>query len=79
MHIDFGIRARITARRCVPSGSPATVVAGLTARKAVRSGVLWGYIFGIAIASSEISYVEDLQDRGATRCLGRRPTAPTRR
>ena len=40
----------------VPSGSPATVVAALSARKAVRSGVLWGYIFGIAIASSEISY-----------------------
>ena len=32
------------------------MVAGLTARKAVRSGVIWGYIFGIAIASSAISY-----------------------
>jgi ABC-2 type transport system permease protein len=37
-------------------GSPRTVVAGQTARKAVRSGVIWGYIFGIAIASSAISY-----------------------
>ncbi len=36
--------------------SPRTVVAGLTARKAVRSAVIWGYIFGIAIASSAISY-----------------------
>jgi ABC-2 type transport system permease protein len=36
--------------------SPRTVVADLTARKAVRSGVIWGYIFGIAIASSAISY-----------------------
>ena len=36
--------------------SPRTVVAGQTARKAVRSGVIWGYIFGIAIASSAISY-----------------------
>ncbi len=36
--------------------SPGTVVAGLTARKAVRSGTVWGYIFGIAIASSAISY-----------------------
>ena len=36
--------------------SPRTVVAGLTARKAVRSGVIWGYVFGIAIASSAISY-----------------------
>jgi ABC-2 type transport system permease protein len=36
--------------------SPGTVVARLTARKAVRSGVLWGYIFGVAIASSALSY-----------------------
>ena len=41
-----------------PEGSPATVVAALSARKAVRSGILWGYIFGLAIASSEISYVK---------------------
>jgi len=32
------------------------VVARLTARKAVRSGVLWGYIFGIFVASSALSY-----------------------
>ncbi len=38
------------------SRSPRTVVAGLTARKAIRSGVIWGYIFGVAIASSAISY-----------------------
>jgi ABC-2 type transport system permease protein len=31
-------------------------VASLTTRKAVRSGVIWGYIFGIAVASSAISY-----------------------
>jgi ABC-2 type transport system permease protein len=55
MRIDLGIRARITAP-VRPGGSPATVVAALSARKAARSGVLWGYIFGIAIASSEISY-----------------------
>jgi ABC-2 type transport system permease protein len=36
--------------------SPGTVIARLTARKAVRSGAIWGYIFGIAIASSAISY-----------------------
>lgn len=36
--------------------SPRAVVAGLTARKAVRSGVIWGCIFGISIASSVISY-----------------------
>ena len=37
--------------------SPGTVIAGLTTRKAVRSGVLWGYIFGIVVASSALSYV----------------------
>ena len=38
------------------SRSPRTVVVGQTARKAIRSGVIWGYIFGIAVASSAISY-----------------------
>jgi ABC-2 type transport system permease protein len=32
------------------------VIAWLTARRAVRSGVIWGYIFGVAIASSAVSY-----------------------
>ncbi len=32
------------------------VVARLTAKKAVRSGVLWGYLFGIVIASSALTY-----------------------
>ena len=31
-------------------------LAGLTARRAVRSGALWGFIFGIAVASSDVSY-----------------------
>jgi ABC-2 type transport system permease protein len=37
--------------------SPGTVIAHLMTRKAVRSGVLWGYIFGIVVASSALSYV----------------------
>jgi ABC-2 type transport system permease protein len=57
MQADLGIRARITAP-VRASGSPVTVVAAFSTRKAVRSGVLWGYIFGIAIASSEVSYVK---------------------
>ena len=56
MHAELGIRARITAP-VRAGGSPATVVAALSARQAVRSAVLWGYVFGIAIASSEVSYV----------------------
>ena len=38
--------------------SAGALVARVTARKAARSGVLWGLIFGVAIASSEISYVK---------------------
>jgi ABC-2 type transport system permease protein len=34
----------------------ASMVARLTARQAIRSGVLWGYIFGIFVASSALSY-----------------------
>ena len=36
--------------------SPGTVICRLTCRKAVRSGVLWGYIFGVVVASSALSY-----------------------
>jgi len=34
------------------------VIAGLTARKAVRSGGVWGYVFGAVIASSALSYTK---------------------
>ena len=34
------------------------MIAAITARKAVRSGLIWGYIFGAAIASSAISYTK---------------------
>ena len=57
MQANLGIRARITAP-VRAGGSPSTVVAAFSRRKAVRSGILWGYIFGVAIASSEISYVK---------------------
>ncbi len=43
--------------------SPGTVVARLTARKAIRSGVLWGYIFGIFVASSAVSYASIYKTR----------------
>jgi ABC-2 type transport system permease protein len=47
------MRAR---RHALVGRSPRTVVASATAWKAVRSGAIWGYIFGAAIASSAISY-----------------------
>jgi len=48
---ELPVRAAVRVER-----SSGTVVAGLTASKSVRSGVVWGYIFGISIASSAISY-----------------------
>ncbi len=44
--------------------SSRTVVAGLTARKAVRSGVLWGYVFGVAVVSSAYSYSSIYKTQG---------------
>jgi ABC-2 type transport system permease protein len=36
--------------------APGRVIAGLTARKAVRSGVLFGYVFGVFVASTALGY-----------------------
>lgn len=36
--------------------SPGTVVARQTARRAIRSGVLWGYIFGLYLATQALAY-----------------------
>ena len=38
-------------------GSPGRVVARLTARKSLRSGIVWGYVFGLTVASSALGYV----------------------
>jgi len=46
----------VAGERSPVGPSPRTVVASLTTRKAVRSGVLWGFIFGLSIASSALSY-----------------------
>ena len=35
---------------------PGFVVASRTAKRAVRSGVLWGYVFGVSVASSALGY-----------------------
>ena len=51
MHADLAVGPPIHRER--HSG---TVVGRLTASRAIRSGTLWGLIFGVAIASSEISY-----------------------
>ncbi|HXY44134.1 MAG TPA: ABC transporter permease subunit [Acidimicrobiales bacterium] len=44
-------------RAPAPAGrAPATVVARLTAKKAARSGALWGYFFGFCVAASALTY-----------------------
>ena len=50
-------------------GSAGTVIARLTLRKAVRSGVVWGYIFGALIASSAVSYTRIYQTQAARDAL----------
>ncbi|HXQ18355.1 MAG TPA: hypothetical protein VN781_01870 [Acidimicrobiales bacterium] len=35
---------------------PGAVVAGLTARRAARSGLLWGYVFSLFVASTALGY-----------------------
>ncbi len=52
MHADLAVAAPARAGRY-----PAAVVALRTARRAVRSGALWGYVFGLTVASSALGYV----------------------
>jgi len=49
--------------------SASGVIARLTARKAVRSGVVWGYIFGALIASSAVSYTRIYKTQAARDAL----------
>jgi ABC-2 type transport system permease protein len=45
------------------------VVARLTAKKAVRSGALWGYFFGICVASSALTYLSTYKTPAARQGL----------
>ncbi len=64
----------MSAERAVPGPVGAarsrTVVISRTARGAVRSGVLWGYFFGIAIASSAVSYTKIYKTTASREALG---------
>lgn len=48
---DLAAAAPMTVER-----SASTLIARYTARRSVRSAALWGYVFGIAVASSAFSY-----------------------
>ena len=64
--LSADIPARATSRTSRP---PGTVVAWLTARKAVRSGAVWGYVFGALVASSAVSYTRIYQTQAARDAL----------
>jgi ABC-2 type transport system permease protein len=48
---DLAVAAGTTRQRV-----PRAVVARYSARRSLRSGVLWGYVFGVTVASSALSY-----------------------
>jgi ABC-2 type transport system permease protein len=49
--------ADLAAPAPLRAGRPARLlIARYTARRSLRSGVLWGYVFGIVVASSAVSY-----------------------
>ena len=51
------MQADLAIRTAAPAGRyPAAVVAARTARRAARSGALWGYVFGLTVASSAWGY-----------------------
>jgi ABC-2 type transport system permease protein len=64
------LAAEIPARATSGTSRPArTVVASLTARTAVRSGAVWGYVFGALIASSAVSYTRIYKTQAARDAL----------
>ena len=66
-------RRGVGAVRTDPRGTLRTVVVlRQTARKAARSGVMWGYVFGIFVASSAISYTRIYKTPAERDAPGRR-------
>jgi polyether ionophore transport system permease protein len=48
---------------------PAGVVAGLVARRAIRSGAMWGYVTGAVVAGSALSYTSIYTTQAARNAL----------
>jgi len=63
------VPAPVTTRPTRPGRPAGTVVARLTARKAIRSGVVWGYVFGALIASSAVTYARVYKTQAARDAL----------
>jgi ABC-2 type transport system permease protein len=51
MSVDLAVRSPVAAVR-----APSAVLVWLTARKAARSAVVWGLVFGVYVASSALGY-----------------------
>jgi hypothetical protein len=66
MPIDFATKLLIpltpppapaaVSRPAPVGGNPSRVVLRLTAHKALRSGVLWGLVFGVYVATQALAY-----------------------
>ena len=70
MPVDGAATVASPRRATTAAGrSPGTVVARLTARRAVRSGALWGSVFGLAVASSALTYTSFYKTPAARRHL----------
>jgi ABC-2 type transport system permease protein len=70
--------AALTGRGPEPAGRwPGAVVATVTARRALRSALPWGYVFGLFVATSALGYVaaypSTASRRGLAASLGTNP------
>ena len=66
------LRAAVPVRAPEPVGrSSAHVVARLTARRMVRSGLLWGLVFGVFVAASALGYAAAYKSQAARDALAR--------
>ena len=64
MSTEVAVRATTRAGR-----SPGRVVAALTTRKTVRSGALWGGVFGLYVAASALGYAATYKSQLARAAL----------
>jgi ABC-2 type transport system permease protein len=69
-HLNLAMPTDQLLHRVATTAHPTrSVVTWLTAKKATRSGLIWGYIFGAAIASSAYSYTKLYQTQSSRAAL----------
>ncbi len=62
----MAVDASVTLR---PVRSAATVISGVTARKAIRSGAVWGAVFGVYLAAQALTYASTYKTAAARHLL----------